>query len=184
MSAQDQPVSRRFLHVEWLTGPRILAFVLLVLLASVLVPRAVVRGATTVSWDFLNTGGVPDSTIRAPANQQAPATAPPFRGDVGAGLHPLYPVGQTGGERIGMVYYWYVGTAIPQGYADAGNHIFGVIRLEIVGKGSLDLIGTAKLGGKSYFSVSGGTGNYMGAEGECLMQGVAPGVTRFTCTLH
>ena len=183
MSALDQPVGPRPLQVELLTGPRLLVVTLLVLLASVLVPRAMVRGATTVSWDFGSTPGVPGSLIRAPANQHAPATAPPFHGDVGAGIHPLYNVGQSSGERIGLVYYWFVGTSVPQGYESAGNHVFGVVRLEIVGKGSLDLMGTASFTGKSYFSVGGGTGAYMGAGGECLMHGVSPGVSRFTCTL-
>ena len=184
MSAQDESISRRFLYGEWLTGPRLLVVVLLVLLASVLVPRAIVRGATTVSWDFGSTPGVPGSLIHAPANEHAPATAPPFHGDVGAGIHPLYNVGQSSGERIGLVYYWFVGTAVPQGYESAGNHVFGVIRLEIVGKGSLDLMGTASFIEKSYLSVSGGTGAYAGAGGECVMFGVSPGVSRFTCTLQ
>ncbi len=184
MSAQDQPVSRRFLPVELLTGPRILAFVLLVLLASVLIPRTVVLGATTVAFDWIATPGVPDSLIRAPANQQAAANAPIFRGDIASGFYQLYPAGQTGGQRIGSIYYLLVGTAPCQGYEGAGYHVFGLVRLEIWEKGSIDLMGTHRFLRRGHFSVRGGTGAYVGAEGECVLERASATASRFTCTLH
>ena len=184
MSAHVQSSSRRFLPVAQLTGPRLLLVVALLLLVSVLVPRADVRGATTVAWDFVATPGVPDSLIRAPANQQAPATAPIFRGDVASGFYQLYPAGQTGGARIGSLYYLLVGTAASQGYEAAGNHFLGLARLEIWEKGSIDIIGTHRFFSRGYFSVSGGTGAYVGAEGECVLERASATASRFTCTLQ
>ncbi|MDQ5854625.1 MAG: hypothetical protein M3380_21645, partial [Chloroflexota bacterium] len=130
------------------------------------------------------TPGVPDSLIRAPANQQAPANAPIFRGDVASGFYQLYPAGQTGGERIGSIYYLLVGTAPSQGYEGAGNHVFGLVRLEIWEKGSIDIMGSHRFFSRGYFSVSGGTGAYAGAEGECVLERASATASRFTCTLH
>src|SRR3712207_1529807 len=91
MFAHVQSIRRRFLPVAGLTGPRLLLVMLLVLLAAVLVPRTVVHGATTMAFDWIATPGVPDSLIRAPANQQAAANAPIFRGDIASGFYQLYP---------------------------------------------------------------------------------------------
>ena len=184
MSARAQPIRRRVRQIDWLTGPRLLVVALVVLLASVLVPRAVVHGATTVAFDWIATPGVPDSLIRAPANQQAAANAPIFRGDIASGFYQLYPAGQAGGERIGSIYYLLVGTAPSQGYEAAGNHVFGLVRLEIWEQGSLDLMGTHRFLSRGYFSVTGGTGAYAGAEGACVLDRASATASRFTCTLQ
>jgi hypothetical protein len=165
-----------------------LAVLAAVLAALLLIPRVGGQATRTVTVDvvFLPSSF---SLIRAAANQQLPPTVPPSRGDVIAGQGVVYRPGQTQGERVGSAYLWLVGTTAAtseQEAAAAGNQFYGSFRLELLGQGSLDLTGTVNVFGPSDLALVGGTGAYMGARGQCVLETIShgPDVDHVVCDLR
>lgn len=168
------------------TSPVLVLLAVVSLVGMLLARQAVAQQGTTVVVDFTNPPGFA-TIIRAPANQNVPPGSHGYRGDFIAGLSSVYAAGQTEGARIGTVYTMLTGTARPEEFATAGVHVFGIYRLELFGKGSIDAMGSVAVGrpdAKGYLSVVGGTGIYAGATGDCVSEAISPTARRFTCHLR
>ncbi len=89
------------------------------------------------------------------------------RGDIITGQGPVYAAGDAGGERIGTFYFMAVGTAQPEHFETAANHIYAVAHFELFGEGTLAVTGVVSFVAPSYLTITGGTGIYAMASGQC-----------------
>jgi hypothetical protein len=122
------------------------------------------------------------SQISASGNP-APEFGTPYIGDVFSGQAPI----MNGSTRIGSFYFMSVGTVPPgdDNFVNAANNIFAVGRLELWGQGSIDVQGTVTFFGNSYLSITGGTGMYGTATGQCTeVSGGGTGPDHFMCEVH
>ena len=142
-----------------------------------------VRGDSprTVNVDVaLNEGQF--SLIPAPGHEQTAMEGTPYMGDVFSGQAAI----MKDGSRVGTFYFMSVGTA-PTGddnFSNGANNIFAVGRMELWGEGSIDVQGTVTFFGTSYLSITGGTGMYATATGQCNEVSQENGPDQFSCEVH
>lgn len=115
---------------------------------------------------------------------EAPDGAWPARGEVSSGGGKIFDGDLEATEQIGEFYFIGVGTSAPEYFETAANHLFEVARFELWGQGSIDVMGTVTFRGTSHLSITGGTGAFAMARGECTEEMVASRRGRFTCYIE
>src|SRR4029079_18706902 len=107
----------------------------------------------------------------------------PGRGDVLSGQGAVYASGDTGGTRIGTIYFSAVGTAELENIETAANHLYAQVFIELWDQGSLAITGTINfLGTPTYLAVTGGTGQFAMATGQCTL--IAGDTDSWSCELQ
>ena len=148
------------------TALRILVVGLLVVLAALLiVPRVSSEETSTLEFVVVFTE---ESFETVPALGNEPGDGAPLgRGDLLSGQGAVYAAGDPGGERIGTWYFMGVGTAEPQHFETAANHFFASGYLELFGEGTLTITGLINFATPYTAVITGGSGMYAGAGGQC-----------------
>ncbi len=173
-----------YLQRDGRVPPFFIVLMVAALAGVLLVPRAFgKRGPAQVFELVFVTSAY--SVIRTAAHTQVPADAPPFHGDVVYYVFDVYPPDVTSGTPIGKYFITGVGTARPEEFGTAGNHVLTFGRIELFGQGSLDGIATVAFGKTTYASILGGTGVYADASGQCIGTPHGPNnQTRLTCDIR
>jgi hypothetical protein len=153
---------------------------LLALLAAVLVvPQVSGAEPRTVTFDDVITE---EGLVQLPAPGHD-ANGFPARGDVLSGQGAVYASGDAGGTRIGTIYVSAVGTADPEYFESAANHLYGQFFIELWDQGSLAMTGTVNfLGAPTYLAVTGGTGQFAMATGQCTL--IAGDTDSWSCDIQ
>ncbi len=133
-----------------------------------------------VQVDLSNNGVF--SLIPAPGHEALAQQGTPYLGDVFSGQAPIL----KDGSRVGSFYFMSVGTVPPgdDNFQNGSNSIFAVGRLELWGEGSIDVQGTVTFFGDSYLSITGGTGMYATATGQCTETAGDNAPDQFSCEVH
>jgi hypothetical protein len=135
------------------------------LAALVVVPRVAGQGASTLAFDVVMTG---ESFERAAAAGNDPSEeAFPSRGDIMSAQGSVYAAGDAGEERIGTFYFFGSITAETEHFATAANHLYVVAHIELFDRGTLAVTGVASFYAPNTVAITGGTGAYAGASGQC-----------------
>ena len=154
---------------------------LAVLAALLVIPRAASQETHTLD---LEVSYVPESAEYVLAEGSPPPGFLPARGDVWSAQGAVTAAGDAGGERVGTFYFMGVGTSMPEHVATAGNHLFATGTFEIFGQGSFVVTGVFSVTKTSYVAITGGTGSYVGAIGQCVYTGLGEYHDRWSCEFH
>lgn len=148
------------------TAQRVLLIgVLAVLTAFLLIPRAASQETRTLDLDIVFTD---ESFEIVPALGNQPTDeAFMSRGDVLSGQGAVYAAGDAGGERRGTFYFMGTGTAEPEHFETAANHFYALGYFELFGEGTLAITGVVNFNAPYTLTITGGTGIYAMASGQC-----------------
>jgi hypothetical protein len=149
---------------------------LAVLAALLIIPRAAGQGTTTLEFDVVLT---PESIEVAKALGNQPDPAVLARGDVRSAQGGV----RIGDEQVGTFYSIAVVTFETQHFATAANHVHVNGSFELFGEGTLAVTGLLRFTGPSTVAITGGTGAYVGAEGQCAVTHVV-GSSHWVCEVH
>ncbi len=140
--------------------------ILAVLVAMLIIPRAASQETRTLDLEIVFTQ---ESFEVAPAFGNEPSDeAFVYRGDILSGQAAVYPAGETDGERIGTFYFMAATTAEPQHAETAANHLYAQGYFELFGEGEMAVTGLVNFMNPYSVAITGGTGSYTGAGGQCL----------------
>jgi hypothetical protein len=134
--------------------------------AALIAPRVAGQETRTLDLTILFTE---ESFEVAPAAGN-PATNDVFnyRGDILSGQAALYAAADVGGERVGTFYFMAAMTADPEHFEAAANHMYAHGYFELFGEGTLAVTGLVNFAGSYTLTITGGTGSYTGAGGDCV----------------
>jgi hypothetical protein len=168
-------------HTYYPAGWLLLVAGLAVLASMAIIPRAASQETRTLSLDVARTVESIER-VRAVGNASLEATML-GRGDVLSGQGAAYATGDAGGERLGTYYFTAVGTADPQHFGTASNHAFVTGYFEIFGHGTLAVSGVISFRAPSTIAITGGTGSFAAAGGQCVQSPVEGG-DHWECVLN
>jgi hypothetical protein len=151
------------------------------LAALVVVPRVAGQGVNTLDFDAVMTG---ESFERAVAAGNDPSEEGfPSRGDVMSAQGAVYAAGDAGGERIRTFHFFGSVTAETEHFATAANHLHVVAYIELFGRGTLAVTGVASFYTPNTVAITGGTGSYAAARGQCTSVTIED-IDHWECTVH
>jgi hypothetical protein len=147
-----------------------------ILVALLVIPRVAGQESSTLEFDVV-TNLESFEVAKALGNPPDPAVL--ARGDVRSAQG----VVSVGAERIGTFYSIAVVTFETQHFATAANHVHVNGYFELFGEGTLAVTGVLRFTGPSTVAITGGTGAYVGAEGQCSVAHVQ-GSSHWLCEVH
>ena len=154
----------------------LLVGVLAILVALLIIPRAAGQDTSTLEFDIVMNR---ESFEVGKALGNPPDPAVLARGDVRSAQGAV----NVGAERIGTFYSIAVVTFETEHFATAANHVHVQGYFELFDQGTLAVTGVLQFTGPSTVAVTGGTGAYIGADGQCAVTHVE-GSSHWVCELH
>jgi hypothetical protein len=161
-----------------LTYRILLVGALVVLGMLAIVPRVASQDPRTLDIDVVFTF---ESFEIVPAVGNEPLSFPQ-RGDVFSGQGAVYEAGDRT-TRIGTFYFMDVGTTEARHFSTAANYMYGIGHIEIWGEGTFGATGLVTAVETTWFAITGGTGAFAMAHGQCLYQ-PKEGYDHWTCEIQ